>query len=208
MSDNDRCSQCSNWVTDDVICDECKDYEHFEKMYSDELSKLSVRLEAAEDRLEKSTDWYQQRFSRLRTWVEDEVRPLSSDVARRYYAICANGSPAPHESADWTDTMHALRLRAEQAERKVAENAARLAAAEAVIAALPKCDWNLDRHNQPRNPCNRVAISIQYDDDTFDEDGFRVHRMNGYACDEHYPEEPLPYADELRAYLALVESLR
>lgn len=91
-----------------------------------ELAQLRARLES-------TTDWYQQRFNRLRTWVEDEVRPLSSDVARRYYSICANGSPAPHESADWTDTMHALRLRAEQAEHKVAKSAARLAAAEAVI---------------------------------------------------------------------------
>ncbi len=68
----------------------------------------------AQKRLERQTDWYQQRFNRLRRWVEEEVRPLSGEVATRYYAICANGSPAPHESADWRDTMHSLRLELDQ----------------------------------------------------------------------------------------------
>jgi hypothetical protein len=44
--------------------------------------------------------------------------PLSHDVAHCYWAIVANGSPAPHESADWRNTMHGLRLRAEQAVRE------------------------------------------------------------------------------------------
>lgn len=69
------------------------------------------------ERLGQQTDWYQQRFNRLRRWVEEEVRPLSQEVAHRYYAIVANGSPAPHESADWRETMHGLTLRAESAER-------------------------------------------------------------------------------------------
>lgn len=57
---------------------------------------------------ERSIDWYRQRFNRLRRWVKEEVEPLSEDVARRYFAICANGSPSPHESADWRETMHGL----------------------------------------------------------------------------------------------------
>lgn len=72
-------------------------------------------------RLEKSTDWYRQRFNRLRKWVKEEVEPLSADAARRYYAICANGSPAPHESADWTDTLHAARLERDAAIARVKE---------------------------------------------------------------------------------------
>lgn len=68
---------------------------------------------------ERSTDWYQQRFNRLRRWVKEEVEPLSEDVARRYFAICANGSPSPHESADWRETMHGLKLERDAALREV-----------------------------------------------------------------------------------------
>jgi hypothetical protein len=70
-------------------------------------------------KLEQQTDWYQQRFNALRQWVNAEVRPLSEDVAHRYFAIVANGSPAPHEQADWRETMHGLTLRAGQAERSL-----------------------------------------------------------------------------------------
>lgn len=69
---------------------------------------------------ERSTDWYQQRFNRLRRWVKEEVEPLSEDVARRYFAICANGSPSPHESADWRETMHGLKLERDAALRLLA----------------------------------------------------------------------------------------
>jgi len=72
-------------------------------------------LETAYRRLESSTDWYQQRFNRLRKWVKEEVEPLSTDVAHRYFSICANGSPAPHESADWTNTLHHLTLQRDAA---------------------------------------------------------------------------------------------
>jgi len=68
-------------------------------------------------RLEQQTDFYQQRFNALRKWVNAEVRPLSEDAAYRYFAIVANGSPAPHEQADWRETLHGLTIRAEQAER-------------------------------------------------------------------------------------------
>lgn len=77
--------------------------------------------EQLRERLEKQTDWYQQRFNRLRKWVKEEVEPLSKEVADRYFSICANGGPAPHESADWTDTMHGLRLRADQMEYRAKE---------------------------------------------------------------------------------------
>ncbi len=79
---------------------------------------LLERLDAAEKRLRDQTDWYQQRFNALRAWVNREVRPLSEEAANRYFAIVANGSPAPHEQADWRETMHGLTLRAEQAERQ------------------------------------------------------------------------------------------
>ena len=69
-------------------------------------------------RLEQQTDWYQQRFNALRQWVNSEVRPLSEEAANRYFAIVANGSPAPHEQADWRETMHGLTMRAEHAERQ------------------------------------------------------------------------------------------
>ncbi len=62
-------------------------------------------------------DVYQQRFSTLRTWVNKEVRPLSNEVADRYFSILANGSPAAHEQADWHETMHGLTLRTEKADR-------------------------------------------------------------------------------------------
>ena len=69
-------------------------------------------------KLEQQTDWYQQRFNALRQWVNSEVRPLSEEAAYRYFAIVANGSPAPHEQADWRETMHGLTMRAERAERQ------------------------------------------------------------------------------------------
>lgn len=77
--------------------------------------------ERERQRLQQSTDWYQQRFNRLRRWVKEEVEPLSAEVAHRYFSICANGSPAPHESADWTNTMHGLAVRAEVSERRLSE---------------------------------------------------------------------------------------
>jgi len=84
------------------------------------LTKQARRCLTAEAELGRSTDWYQQRFNRLRRLVDEEVRPLSPEVANRYYAIVANGSPAPHERADWTNTMHGLTLRAEWAESSLA----------------------------------------------------------------------------------------
>ena len=69
-------------------------------------------------KLEQQTDWYQQRFNALRTWVNAEVRPLSEDAAHRYFSIVANGSPAPHEQADWRGTLHGLTMRAFMAERQ------------------------------------------------------------------------------------------
>ena len=84
---------------------------------STKKTKLDVPALVAEVRrlredTDRSTDWYQQRFNRLRKWVDEEVRPLSREVATHYHSICANGSAVAHESADWSDTMHGLRLRA------------------------------------------------------------------------------------------------
>ena len=81
----------------------------------------SDSTEVLKRRIESQTDWYQQRFNALRKWVNDEVRPLSEDVAHRYYSIVANGSPAPHESSDWQNTMHGLKLRAEFAEKQLSK---------------------------------------------------------------------------------------
>ena len=86
---------------------------------SDAFEELQTARKEALDRLEKQTDWYQQRFNRLRRWVEEEVRPLNEGIAIRYYSICANGSPAPHESADWSNTLHDLSLRLEQAKLQI-----------------------------------------------------------------------------------------
>jgi hypothetical protein len=86
-----------------------------------QLNEAREALAEAEKSVARQTDWYQQRFNRLRTWVKEEVEPLSKDVAHRYFGICANGSPAPHESADWRETMHGLTLRAEAAEAKCRE---------------------------------------------------------------------------------------
>ena len=84
-----------------------------------EVERLEDLIEKGERRLSEQTDFYQQRFNTLWTWVNSEVRPLSEDVANRYFSIVANGSPAPHERADWRDTLHGLTLRAEQAERRI-----------------------------------------------------------------------------------------
>lgn len=83
------------------------------------LEKAEKEIGELKGRVERQTDWYQQRFNRLRKWVTEEVEPLSKEVAHKYFSICANGSPAPHESADWTNTMHELKLRLEQAEQRV-----------------------------------------------------------------------------------------
>lgn len=83
-----------------------------------EVERLENLIDRVERRLSAQTDFYQQRFNTLWTWVNNEVRPLSEDAANRYFAIVANGSPAPHEQADWRETLHGLRLRAEQAEQQ------------------------------------------------------------------------------------------
>jgi len=88
-------------------------------------SKVVAERDAAREEIERlrkdherSTDWFQQRFNRLRRWVKEEVEPLSEDVARRYFAICANGSPSPHESADWRETMHGFTLERDAARKE------------------------------------------------------------------------------------------
>jgi hypothetical protein len=114
---NASCSTCGyppRWCECSVPPDDCVKLTTAEGR----VAALEARLAQAEERVKRQTDWYQQRFNRLRKWVDEEVRPLSADVATRYFSICANGSPAPHESADWTDTMHALRLQLAQAERE------------------------------------------------------------------------------------------
>jgi hypothetical protein len=91
-------------------------------------------------------DWYQQRFNALRAWVNQEVKPLSEETANRYFAIVANGSPAPHEQADWRETMHGLTLRAEKAERE--RDAARLRA-HRLFDALGTVHYSFKMGNQP-----------------------------------------------------------
>lgn len=102
-------------------CPECRFIEdEYAKADSDDLTRDGLLLALAANKVahNKSIDWYQQRFKAIRKWVDTEVRPRSEEVANRYFAIAANGSPAPHERADWSETMHDLTLRAEQAERQ------------------------------------------------------------------------------------------
>lgn len=73
------------------------------------LAEAEKERDLLQARVERQTDWYQQRFDALRTWVETEVRPTLPGAAHRYFSICANGSPSPHESADWTETLHAAK---------------------------------------------------------------------------------------------------
>jgi polyhydroxyalkanoate synthesis regulator phasin len=75
-----------------------------------EVERLEAEVERLKKRVESQTDWYQQRFDTLRVWVNNEVKPLSEEVAHRYFSICANGSPAPHEDGEWKDTLHVLRF--------------------------------------------------------------------------------------------------
>lgn len=80
--------------------------------------KVVAERDELRERLQSQTDWYQQRFNVLRKWVEEDVRPLSIEAAYKYYAIVANGSPSPFESADWRGTLHAAELRAEHWKKK------------------------------------------------------------------------------------------
>jgi hypothetical protein len=81
-----------------------------------------------------SRDWYGQRFQRLRRWIDEEVRPLSEAVARRYFSICANGTADPYEPQEWRDTIHGQTIRAEQAERERDRLAAEVERLRAEIA--------------------------------------------------------------------------
>jgi hypothetical protein len=56
-----------------------------------------ARADHAEKALLMSQDFYERRFRRLRTWVTDEVRPLSEEVYLRYWNIVANGAATPGE---------------------------------------------------------------------------------------------------------------
>lgn len=111
-------------------------------------SELAEAYEAeVAKRIESNTDWYQQRFDRLRAWVLNEVKPLSEDVAHRYFAIVANGSPAPHESADWTNTMHSCKLKLERAEKRTAELEKLVSDCHDVMATQKKRVEELERWN-------------------------------------------------------------
>lgn len=98
--------------------------------------------DALRERVYYQTDWYQQRFNRLRKWVDEEVAPLSEDVRLRYYAICANGSPAPHESADWSGTMHSLTLQLDHTKHE--RDTLRAVAKE----ALEDCEYAIENINE------------------------------------------------------------
>jgi tetratricopeptide (TPR) repeat protein len=115
-----------------------------EKQNFDEA--IAAQDQALTSRHNNSVDWYQQRFNALRTWVNQEVKPLSEETANRYFAIVANGSPAPHEQADWRDTMHGLTLRAEKAERE--RDAARLRA-HRLFDTLGTVHYSFKMGNQP-----------------------------------------------------------
>jgi tetratricopeptide (TPR) repeat protein len=115
-----------------------------EKQNFDEA--IAAQDQALTSRHNNSVDWYQQRFNALRAWVNQEVKPLSEETANRYFAIVANGSPAPHEQADWRETMHGLTLRAEKAERE--RDAARLRA-HRLFDALGTVHYSFKMGNQP-----------------------------------------------------------
>lgn len=105
----------SDWAAPCVLCGYngpgfFQTEQHPCAKHGSERSALLAEIEKLKSRHEGSVDWYQQRFNRLHRWVKEEVEPLSEGVACRYFAICANGSPSPHESADWQETMHGISL--------------------------------------------------------------------------------------------------
>ena len=107
-----------------------------------EVAQLAVLTRERDEwkvRVGRQTDWYQQRFNRLRRWVDEEVRPLSAETATRYFAICANGAPAPHESADWRGTMHSLTMERDAALAEVERLRKDLAHSEQRAGMHPSC---------------------------------------------------------------------
>jgi hypothetical protein len=82
-----------------------------------DMQRIAKERDAAIERRNFSQDWYGQRFQRLRRWIDEEVRPLSDELATRYFSICANGIADPYEPSEWRDTIHGQTIRAEQAER-------------------------------------------------------------------------------------------
>lgn len=110
------------WCYDDhgqvfKYCDPDEAFAKVAEMESQRDSALSrlAQVEEERDRLQKRfdhhRDWNQQRYDAVRKWVDEEVKPLSGDVATRYFSIVANGSPSPYEQADWTNTLHAREIR-------------------------------------------------------------------------------------------------
>ena len=97
----------------------------------DEAVAEAARLEK---RHEESTDWHSQKYNRVLRWVREEVEPLSLAAAEHYFAIIANGSPSPFESADWTNTLHAARTAKLAAESQRDEVGVQLVAAQERLA--------------------------------------------------------------------------
>lgn len=131
-----------------------------------QLNEISDERDELYKRIERQTDWYQQRFNALRKWVESEVRPISEEACKRYYAICANGAPSPHESAEWQDTLHGLTLRAERAESSLSKAHAQL---KAIGDLLERDDENtvanrvktlIEKLTADRDDANRRCDSV------------------------------------------------
>lgn len=83
--------------------------------WKERAERAEAGRQEAQERLNNSRDWHQQRYNRLRKWVDEEVKPLSEEVHRRYYAIVANGAASPAESADWSGTLHSMGLQLDAA---------------------------------------------------------------------------------------------
>lgn len=164
-----------------MTCERCQFIEdEYVKVEAEGLTRDALMLAVAALRVQVDwqTDWYQQRFNALGAWVNGEVRPLSQNVAARYFSIVANGSPAPHERADWRETMHGLTLRAEQAEQHVQGYAADLAEERGVSAR-----WRMraeDMHRVIVDFCESVTAAEHHWEGP--RGGQHVPYMGDWAC--------------------------
>lgn len=54
------------------------------------------------EKYESSVAWYAQRHEALSSWAR---KALTGDLLHGFFSILANGSKAPHEQADWSDSL-------------------------------------------------------------------------------------------------------
>ena len=86
----------------------------------DLADKAAYEQGRAQKKMLDRQDFYHQRLKALRAWLLQEVEPVLPEAAKRYWNIVADGSPSVLESADWSETIHAMTVRAERAEKALA----------------------------------------------------------------------------------------